>query len=268
MRVGVGEVGCVKNRCFVAFKCGKQRGQAREWGITSGPWIPLTWNEVRACVRLLLCERHALKDGGDQDTLGVIHAQEQPCQTLCYCVTVHLPASTQGLGYSLLAQNQSSILGRGKCLWCPLSLNLWSIHPVMNDEVVKGGKAGVHLSVCLQAVMSFSVDLLRAYTAGAKLVTSFCLSHTLCTVDKTNQHAQTNYGSRMYFYQSWGLWQNMATLKENFMVWIPSTENCWLLDVSCYVRVTQCSAVFLCATHFLLKWLKWSQSEFFKRNKQ
>lgn len=67
----------------------------------------------------------------------------------CTIVCLVSPVSTQGQAYSLLAQNQSSFLGRGKCLWSPLSLTPWSIHPVMNEEAVKRGKAGGHFCVCV-----------------------------------------------------------------------------------------------------------------------
>ena len=41
----------------------------------------------------------------------------------------------------------------------------------------------------MRAVLSFSIGLLRAFTAGAKLIMSFCLSLSLPAVDKT--HTQT-----------------------------------------------------------------------------
>lgn len=44
---------------------------------------------------------------------------------------------------------------------------------------------------CVRAVLSFSIGLLRAFAAGAKLIMSFCLSHSLSAVDKTHRHTQT-----------------------------------------------------------------------------
>lgn len=85
---------------------------------------------------------------------------------LCDC-----PTSTQGHAYSLLALNQSSILGRGSGFEAPFSLALWSIHPVMNEEAVKGGKAGVCFRVFFVCMgthtllsLAVSVSLLKPYS--------------------------------------------------------------------------------------------------------
>jgi len=49
------------------------------------------------------------------------------------------------------------LFGQGNSLWSPVPLTLWSIHPIMNEEVVKGGKAGVHLCLCVCACVCVCV---------------------------------------------------------------------------------------------------------------
>lgn len=138
----------------------KTRGQVSEWWITSGIWICLKRNEAQVCVLCCVKETHSLTDKGS--TVGAIHTQRQACQTLYYCVR------WDKLGGSWTRIRATFSSGE-MALKPPFLETLWSIHPVMNEVAVNGGKAGVGSRLCLWeypflnsvCVTEFSVSLLR-----------------------------------------------------------------------------------------------------------
>lgn len=92
--------------------------------------------------------------------------------------------------------------GLGMWLWGALSLTLWSIHALMNEEGVKGRKAGV-VCVCACAYTpSVVFELLYGPSESIQQEQSWsCPSvfDTLSMVDKTNVHADQLWFKNVLF---------------------------------------------------------------------
>ena len=137
---------CVRDRCFGGLTHGKQEviplmeGSHMAYGSH--------WRETEhqsPCVSFVVEKTYRVCLSEVQKMVGVIHTHWQLSQTLYYCECFDRSVTPS-------TRIRALFLDRGSVFEAPFPSTLWSIHPVMNEEAVKEGKAGVGLCVCVCAL--------------------------------------------------------------------------------------------------------------------
>lgn len=153
VKAGSGMWWCVKDRCFGGFMRGKQEviPPIEGWHMAHGFHLSEIKHKFLYVSFVLQLVSQRFRRWWEWYT--PIDSPVKHCTIVCILTSLLSPTPDSGL-----ISFSSFFMDEGSVFESLFLSTLWSIYPIMNEEAVKGWKAGVHLCVCVHTLswaMSF-----------------------------------------------------------------------------------------------------------------